>query len=189
MPSQPRMLDQLRIASPCLAAWEDMHGDDRVRFCDQCQLEVYNLSAMTEQEGTELVQSRSGGRLCAAMFRRADGTVLTRDCPVGLARVRKQVARAWAAALTVGAFFVANIGGSVGAYWLLAKVPGGKSLMRDPLNEPSPASRVAEKLAGEEPRVPSCTVSLGWVIMPSAPPLAVSPETDLEVDLGPSAGQ
>src|SRR6516162_8887116 len=38
---------RLRVASPCPADWNAMQGDDRVRFCGQCEKNVYNLSAMT----------------------------------------------------------------------------------------------------------------------------------------------
>jgi hypothetical protein len=89
------MLDRISIATPCKASWEEMRGDERVRFCDACELNVYNLSAMTATEATALV-ARSEGHLCTRFFRRDDGTVLTRDCPVGLAaRVGRQVR--WAA--------------------------------------------------------------------------------------------
>ena len=60
-----------------------MYGDDRVRFCSSCNLNVYNLSGMSRQEVTELFRLVEG-RLCVRFYRRKDGTVLTRDCPVGL---------------------------------------------------------------------------------------------------------
>jgi len=37
-------LDHVRIAAPCPADWDRMLGNDRVRFCGQCSLNVYNLS-------------------------------------------------------------------------------------------------------------------------------------------------
>jgi hypothetical protein len=74
---------QLTIASPCPASWDDMEGDDRVRFCGECELNVYNLSAMTESEALKLIAEREG-RVCVRMYKREDGTVMTRDCPVGL---------------------------------------------------------------------------------------------------------
>jgi hypothetical protein len=86
------VLDNIRIASPCSARWEDMKGDERVRHCEQCNLNVFNLSEMTRQEAQELVIHRQG-RLCARLWRRADGTIITRDCPVGLAAVRARTAR------------------------------------------------------------------------------------------------
>ncbi|MCA1596938.1 MAG: hypothetical protein LC772_11015, partial [Chloroflexi bacterium] len=52
-------LGQVKIASPCSASWEEMKGDERVRFCDHCQLNVYNLSGMGRQEATRLVTGQS----------------------------------------------------------------------------------------------------------------------------------
>ena len=42
------MINNIRVASPCPAKWEQMQGDDRVRHCDACNLNVYNLAAFTE---------------------------------------------------------------------------------------------------------------------------------------------
>jgi hypothetical protein len=69
-----------------------MVGDERVRHCDSCQLNVYNFSEMTRREVESLVL-KTEGRLCGRMYRRADGTILTRDCPVGLRAVRLKVAK------------------------------------------------------------------------------------------------
>jgi hypothetical protein len=68
-----------------------MVGDDRVRFCQECRLHVYNLSAMRRQEAEALVANREG-RVCFRLYRRADGTVLTQDCPVGLRAARRKLA-------------------------------------------------------------------------------------------------
>ena len=78
------VLNNLRIASPCPASWHAMRGDDRVRFCDSCSKSVYNLSDLTAAEATALIRESEGG-LCLRLYRRADGTVLTADCPVGCA--------------------------------------------------------------------------------------------------------
>jgi hypothetical protein len=80
-----QLLANLRIASPCTARWEDMEGDERSRFCRQCTKHVYNFSEMTAQETADLIREREG-QLCARFYQRADGTVLTADCPVGAAR-------------------------------------------------------------------------------------------------------
>ena len=82
-------LEEIRIAEPCNADWERMAGDERVRFCDGCRKNVYNLSAMNRAEAEALVREMEG-RLCVRFYQRRDGTVLTDNCPVG---VRK--ARAW----------------------------------------------------------------------------------------------
>jgi hypothetical protein len=95
-------LDQVRVASPCQARWETLRGDDRVRFCDQCRKHVYDLSALTDAEAEALIR-RTEGSLCARLHRRADGRVLTRDCPVGQWRRRAgRLAAGLAAGLLLG---------------------------------------------------------------------------------------
>ena len=37
-------LDAITIPVPCPVAWDTMHGDDRTRFCDQCQQSVHDVS-------------------------------------------------------------------------------------------------------------------------------------------------
>ena len=76
-------LSRVRVASPCPADWDRMIGDERVRFCGQCELKVYNLSAMTKTQAEDLVCGTEG-RLCVRFYRRRDGSILTQDCPVGL---------------------------------------------------------------------------------------------------------
>jgi Carboxypeptidase regulatory-like domain len=73
----------LRIASPCSANWAEMPGSDKVRHCPQCQLDVYNFSAMTPLEINQIVATRTG-RLCARFYQRPDGTMLTENCPAGI---------------------------------------------------------------------------------------------------------
>ena len=76
----PFSLDNLRVARPCSADWRAMTGTDRVRHCADCNLNVYNLSALSTAEARALVEETEGRR-CVRFYRRADGTVLTRDCP------------------------------------------------------------------------------------------------------------
>ena len=92
MPAKTELLKNLRVASPCHIGWEQMTGDERIRFCDSCKLSVYNFSEMTEREIERLLREKEG-RVCGRIYRRADGTLLTRDCPVGLAAVRRRIAR------------------------------------------------------------------------------------------------
>ncbi|HYY94520.1 MAG TPA: carboxypeptidase-like regulatory domain-containing protein [Pyrinomonadaceae bacterium] len=97
MNEQTDLLARVRVASPCGVSWEGMEGDARMRFCRECNLNVYNLSEMTGAEAASLVAATEG-RLCARFYRRADGTVLTRDCPTGLRAARLRVSRAGVAA-------------------------------------------------------------------------------------------
>ena len=87
-------LEQIQIASPCPASWAEMTGTKQVRFCQGCRKNVYNLSAMTRDEAQALVEAKEG-HLCVRFYRRADGTMLTQDCPVGLRAVRVQLAKKW----------------------------------------------------------------------------------------------
>lgn len=97
MPHSLTVLDHVRVARPCPMRWEDMNPlgpGDRVRRCGRCELNVYNLSNMTRAQAEALLASREPGRrLCAGFYRRADGTILTRDCPVGLRAARARAAR------------------------------------------------------------------------------------------------
>lgn len=89
-------IDRLRVATPCPVSWEQMTGDARVRFCDHCQLNVYNISELSRVEAESLIASTEG-RICARLYRRGDGTVLTKDCPVGLRALRMRVSKRAAA--------------------------------------------------------------------------------------------
>jgi hypothetical protein len=86
------MLENIRIASPCSADWEKMRGNDRVRHCDLCNLNVYNFSAMTEPEIRKLLARREG-LPCVRLHRRRDGTIITRNCPVGVKAVARRISR------------------------------------------------------------------------------------------------
>ncbi len=94
-------LDRIQVASPCPASWDSMTGDDRVRFCSECRQQVYNLSDMSRRDAEALLSSlevsgheASGreGRTCVRFYRRADGTVMTSDCPRGLRALKRKVA-------------------------------------------------------------------------------------------------
>jgi hypothetical protein len=100
------ILTQVKVASPCSADWDAMEGDDRARFCGQCKKNVYNLSAMTEKEAAALVRNTEG-RLCVRYYRRADGTMLTADCPVGAGVKRRRTVRNLAVLASAGSALAA----------------------------------------------------------------------------------
>ncbi len=84
------VMPRVRIASPCPMRWEDLVGDERVRHCDRCRLNVYNIVGLSAAEAGALIRSREGSRLCLRAYRRSDGTLTTRDCPAGLAAIRRR---------------------------------------------------------------------------------------------------
>lgn len=83
-----RALDEVRIASPCAVPWESMVGDERARRCEQCQLTVYDIAALSRAEASALLRRNQGRRLCVNLYRREDGRIQTRECPVDPARMR-----------------------------------------------------------------------------------------------------
>ena len=100
-------LDSVRIAAPCSADWDSMYGNERHRFCEQCQLNVYNLSDMSTAEAEQLI-GQTEGRLCVRYYKRRDGTIITQNCPVGLRAIKRRLSRiATAVASSLLGFFAA----------------------------------------------------------------------------------
>ena len=99
-------LDQLRIASPCNVGWANMRGDEKVRFCDKCQLHVYNVTIMGRAQAEDFFSQRVGQRTCVHAYRRTDGTILLQDCPIGRRLARRAAAKlAGTAAAAIAALF------------------------------------------------------------------------------------
>ena len=102
-------LDQIRVAAPCHVEWDSMFGNERIRFCGQCQLNVYNLSELTRAEAEALI-SRTEGRLCVRYYQRFDGSIITRNCPIGLKAIKKRLSRIATAAASAVLSFFAGLG-------------------------------------------------------------------------------
>jgi hypothetical protein len=101
-------LNKIKIASPCGANWNEMRGDERRRYCAECRLNVYNLSGMSQSEAESFLIN-SEGRVCLRVRRRADGTVITKDCPVGWAKIKRKVSRTATAAFSLIAGFFGGV--------------------------------------------------------------------------------
>ena len=104
-------LDNIRVAAPCSADWDRMFGNERVRFCEQCHLNVYNLSEMSRVEADRLI-SQAEGRLCVRFYRRRDGSIITQNCPVGLRAIKRRLSRV----ATAVASFILSLMAGVGFY-------------------------------------------------------------------------
>ncbi|NNF41520.1 MAG: hypothetical protein HKO59_11690 [Phycisphaerales bacterium] len=152
------VLDRIGVASPCSMRWEDLDGDAQMRHCGRCRLNVYNFSAMTRDEITTLVE-RHEGRLCGGFYRRPDGTILTRDCPVGVRAVRARVRR-------VAARIAAVVGVGLGAGVLAIEARGTRGRTLDPV------ATVRAKLAPASPFV------MGEIMLtpPPVAPAAANPD-------------
>jgi len=81
-------LESVSVASPCRASWDNMEGDDKARLCLTCHKHVYNLSEMSRGEAEALIREKEGN-LCVRFYQRADGTIMTNNCPIGLRVVQR----------------------------------------------------------------------------------------------------
>ena len=135
-------LDDVKVAAPCPASWDEMRGGDEVRFCSQCSLNVYNLSGMSKREAESLI-ARTEGRLCVRFYRRADGTVLTSNCPTGLRALKRRLSRLTTAIISAVMSFFAGLG-------IYAGLSG-----RDPAQSPTVMGTIA--VSGQQSPSPATT--------------------------------
>ncbi len=111
MKNSLQMLEEIQIESPCPVAWESMSGNDTVRHCLQCRQDVFDLSALTAEEGARLLQE-ANHNVCVRIYRRTDGRIITRDCgPIlTLRRLRRAVYRMAVGAASIFGFAFAVSG-------------------------------------------------------------------------------
>jgi hypothetical protein len=140
------LLRDVRVAAPCHESWDAMPGTERTRSCERCQHKVYNLSELTSTEAETLLRT-SEGRLCVRFYRRADGTVLTKDCSVGVAsRRQRRIAQA-----------VAGVAAAVGSAAALLKPGTPEPTMGTPMalpviqTTPAPELRPTMGMVAPEP--------------------------------------
>lgn len=149
------LLELLSIASPCPVEWASMSGNDRTRHCSGCKQSVYNLSQLTRVEAEELIRTTEG-RLCARLFRRADGTVMTADCPVGSMRLARKRLAALVSAIVI--FCVALVS------WVSGR-PGGLRAATDRTRQIEPFRTVVDWID------PPPAIVMGGICLPPGPPI------------------
>ncbi len=66
-----KFIDSVRVNAPCTQAWDEMIGNNKVRFCTHCAKDVNNISAMTRKEARRIVR-KSGGSLCIRYIQRPE---------------------------------------------------------------------------------------------------------------------
>jgi hypothetical protein len=168
------LLSNVSIATPCNADWGQMAGDERVRFCGSCQKNVYNVSAMKAEEAERLIAEKEG-ELCVRYHQRADGTILTADCAVG---VRKKRVRRTVAGVAFGAGLM-----SAGALWTTETRQGGMQPTMGEMTVNDVPQVDPPKVDLEEP-----TPVMGGLMQeaPEPPPHADSPPASNEATRGPA---
>lgn len=110
------------LATPCIVSWDDMQGDGRVRHCRRCRKNVYNFAELTRSEIDALIVKHEGS-LCARLFLRADGTVLTKDCTRDI-RIRPSRLAVALGAAAIAAAAAVGAGGAVVQSHATAAVAG-----------------------------------------------------------------
>lgn len=80
---------ELKISAPCPMKWENLAGNERIRHCARCNLNVYNLAVMSQDEVARIV-STTEGRLCGRLYLRGDRTATLRDCAEGRSGIVKR---------------------------------------------------------------------------------------------------
>jgi hypothetical protein len=59
-----RIIDSMKIGSPCTESWEAMTGDNKKRHCETCNHSVEFISELTKSEADRLIGLKDGKRLC-----------------------------------------------------------------------------------------------------------------------------
>jgi len=156
-----------------------MLGNDQVRFCQECKLNVYNLSGMSREQAEDIIRAKEGN-LCVRFYRRSDGTVLTQNCPVGIKAIKQKVARTATAIISATIAFFTGLG----AWYNLQpnlelENPSSEQLliMGGTMSLPT-EDKQADKPQGE--------MLMGSIMDTSAPPLPIETTSDELVNEIPS---
>lgn len=92
---------RFRKTSDCPVSWDEMSGGStgftRVRYCDRCRLNIYDLDGLETAEAEELVVQREG-QSKVNYFQRKDKKFQVEDCRVG---AKKKLVRRAATAAAV----------------------------------------------------------------------------------------
>lgn len=146
-------LELVDIPNPCTVPWESMTGDERVRFCKHCSKNVYNLSDMSRTDARNLLIS-SEGKICISMLKRADGTVVTDECPPILRPARNAGRRVLSAATTAFAFLIALSAQIAKAAPDAADGNKNKTQPGCVPGQPKPVTSEAVRMGGAPPAMP-----------------------------------
>jgi hypothetical protein len=85
--TKKNLLDRIDVREPCNESWEQMTGNDQVRFCSHCSKNVVDLSSYTRQRAEKLVRD-SNGNLCVRYQKDERGRVIT--APPKFTQIKRQ---------------------------------------------------------------------------------------------------
>lgn len=174
-------LENISVSAPCKADWNKMLGNDQVRFCQECKLNVYNLSGMSREQAEDVVRAKEGN-LCVRFYRRADGTVLTQNCPVGIKAIKQKVARTATAIISATIAFFTGLGAwyNLQPNLQLEETKGGLQYLENsaPLPPSPPENKQVDEYQGE--------MLMGVIADTSVPPPPIDNTSDELVNELPS---
>jgi hypothetical protein len=173
-PTRLPLLERVSIAAPCSAEWSSMTGDERTRFCAQCQKHVHNIASMSAEEAETFLRG-AGGEACLRIYRRTDGTVLTSDCSVGVRRRRR---RRVVASLVGGSLVTA------GALLAFESSPPPAPMVGQTVLVPTPTEATAEPSV--EPTTPPPATAAPTVrpsLHTAGRPATITPQMQLDAEL------
>ena len=75
---KPIKLEAIEIPNPCPMLWENLDGEGRKRFCQDCGKHVHDLSALTRVEAEELL-TQTDAKICISYEQTPDGGIKTKD--------------------------------------------------------------------------------------------------------------
>jgi hypothetical protein len=154
--SASKILDGLSIKTPCSASWEEMRGNDQVRFCEHCNISVTDLSRMTPQAAIKLALW-SKGRLCLRIHRDPAGEIITRSTrPEKLYAISRRASR-----IAAGAF-TAVMGLSTAAY------AQSSSSSVQQADRPVATASLASKAAGDNLWLHGTVTDANGAVIPAA---------------------
>ena len=88
-----------------------MSGDARVRLCPTCDKHVYNVIQLSRRELDRLIAKHEGALPCMRIYKRPDGTVMTRRCAQSVQWAARLV---WWRVSVAAAFLLAFLAGGIG---------------------------------------------------------------------------
>jgi len=141
-----------------------MPGTDQARHCGNCDKNIYNLSAMTQRQAEALLRETEG-RICARPNRRADGTILTENCPAGLRAIGRRISRVAGAAMSA----VATLSSATAAQFPMFPIPSAllearssvTSIVKDATGYGISDAEVVVSRTGSELKLATTTDSIG----------------------------
>lgn len=161
--SKKSYLDSIKSPAPCSKDWDEMIGDELVRFCTGCEKNVYNLSAMTRREARKFV-AKNSGKVCVRYVRLTNGKVQTAD--TRLYKITRQTSRLAA--------------GVLGATLTLSAAAQAQTTTAPPKTEKEKTEKSQNKDYSKTSRISFTVYDLNGAVIPNAKVLLINQKTKEE---------